>query len=102
MDVGIASKRMGARPPLKSRPVRDRDTIRSLIVVAAAMLDGERRGRSFTFSALIEKMRELLERGSVLDAVDVRATLPETGPHLTRTWTGYRWNRRAVYSTVTA
>jgi hypothetical protein len=63
---------------------------------------GERRGRSFTFSALIEKMRELLERGSVLDAVDVRATLPETGPHLTRTWTGYRWNRRAVYSTVTA
>jgi hypothetical protein len=92
MDVGTHDKRMSAAPPLKSRPVRDRDTIRSLIVVAAAMLDGERRGRSFTFRALIEKMRDLLERGRVLDPADVQAALPEMGAWLTRTWTGWRWN----------
>jgi hypothetical protein len=97
MDVGTHNKRMGAAPPLRSRPVRDRDTIRSLIVVAAAMLDSERCGRSFSFRALIDKMRDLLERGLVLDPADVQAALQEMGACLTRTWTGYRWNRGAAY-----
>lgn len=85
--------------PLRSRPVRDRDTIRSLIVVAAAMLDSERRGRSFTFRALIERMRDLLDRGLVLDPVDVQVALPEMGAFLTKTWLGWRWNPAATCQT---
>lgn len=96
MDVKTHNKRMGSAP-LRSRPVHDRDTIKSLIVVAAAMLSSERGGRSFTFRALVDKMRDLLDHGWVLDPVDVEIALPEMGAFLTRTWIGWRWNPEPTY-----
>jgi hypothetical protein len=90
---GVAKRRMSAAPPMRSRAVHDRDTLMSLIVVAAAMLNGEKLGRSFTFDQLLRRMRDLLRSGQVLDVVDVQATLPEMGFCLTRTWRGWRWKR---------
>lgn len=86
-------KRMSAAPPTRARAVHDRDTLMSLIVIAAAMLNGETLGRSFTFDQLLRKMRGLLSHGQVLDVADVRAALPEMGFCLTRTWRGWRWAR---------
>jgi hypothetical protein len=82
---------MGDAPPLRSEFVRDRDTIISLIVVAAALLGSELRGRAFTFEQLVKKMRELLGRNLVLDVVDVRAALPEMGYCLAKARGGWRW-----------
>jgi hypothetical protein len=92
-EVGAAKRRMSAAPPTRSRAVDDRDAVMSLIVVAAAMLNGEKFGRSFTFDQLLRKMRDLLGHGQVLDVADVRAALPEMGFCLTRTWRGWRWER---------
>lgn len=100
MNVRFSGRRMSAAPPLRSKPVRDRDKIKSLIVVAAATLNSEKRGRSFTFRALIARMRALLERGRVLDPVDVRAALEEMGPYLTKTWRGWRWKRGPASSAL--
>jgi len=72
--------------------VRDRDTVASLIVVAAALLNSEMRGGAFTFEQLMKKMRELLGRNNlVLDVVDVRAALPGIAYCLARAWGGWRW-----------
>jgi hypothetical protein len=87
----VANRRMSAAPPTRSRAVHDRDSLMSLIVVAAAMLNGEKLGRSFSFDQLLRRMRDLLRSGQVLDVVDVQAALPEMGFCLTRTWRGWRW-----------
>ena len=92
-EWGVAKQRMSAAPPMRSRAVHDRDTLMSLIVIAAAMLNGEKLGGSFTFDQLLRKMRDLLGHGQVLDVADVRAALPEMGFCLTRTWRGWRWER---------
>ena len=54
---------MGVLPPLRARPVRNLETIRSLIVVAAALLDAEVRGRAFTLEQLLKKMRRTAAAG---------------------------------------
>jgi hypothetical protein len=92
-EWGVAKRRMSAAPPTRSRAVCDRDTLMSLIAVAAAMLNGEKLGRSFTFDQLLRKMRDLLGHGQVLNVVDVQAALPKMGICLTRTWRGWRWKR---------
>jgi hypothetical protein len=84
-------RRMGAARPARSRPVRNRDTVISLIVVAAALLDSEVRGRPFTFEQLVKRMRELLDRSLVLDVADVRAALPGMGYCLAKARGGWRW-----------
>jgi len=70
-----------------------RDTIISLIVVAAALLDSELRGGAFTFEQLVKKMRELLGHRA-LDAVDVQAVLPDMSHYLARLRNGWQWKRR--------
>lgn len=92
-EWGVVKRRMSAAPPTRSRVVYDRDTLMSLIVVAAAMLNAEKLGRPFAFDLLLRKMRDLLGRGQVLNVVDVRAALPKMGFCLTRTWRGWRWKR---------
>ena len=82
---------MGAAPPARSRPVRNRDTVMSLIVVAAALLDSEVRGRVFTFEQLVKRMRELLGRDAVLDVVAVQTALPGMGYCLAKARGGWRW-----------
>ena len=82
---------MGATPPARSKPVHNRDTVMSLIVVAAALLNSEMLGRTFTFEQLVKKMRELLGRNLVLDVGDVRAALPGMGHCLAKAWGGWRW-----------
>ena len=92
-EWGVVKRRMSAAPPTRSQAVDDRDTLMSLIVIAAAMLNGEKLGGSFSFDQLLRKMRDLLGHGQVLDVADVRAALPEMGFCLTRTWRGWRWER---------
>jgi hypothetical protein len=82
---------MGATAPTRPVFVRDRGTVVSLIVVAAALLDSEMRGGTFTFDQLVKKMRELLGRNRVLDVGDVRTTLPGMGYCLAQAWGGWRW-----------
>src|SRR5882762_7947595 len=68
-------RRMGVLPPTRSRPVQNLETIKSLIVVAAVLLDGEVRGGVFTLEQLLKKMRELLRPGRPIQA-DHRAAAP--------------------------
>ena len=63
----------------------------SLIVVAAALLNSEMLGGTFTFEQLVKKMRELLGRNLVLDVVDVRSALPDMRHCLAKAWGGWRW-----------
>jgi hypothetical protein len=85
---------MGVRPPVRSQPVQNRETITSMIVVAAALLDSERLGGIFTFGQLMKKMRELLRPGQTLAVDDVRAVLPDMG-YCLGTVGGRWWKRRA-------
>jgi hypothetical protein len=87
-------RRMGAAPPMRSRSIPNRATITSLVIVAAALLDSELRGRAFTFEQLLKKMRELAGRDRALDAVDVQAILPDMGDCLANSWSGWQWKRR--------
>ena len=87
-------RRMGAAPPMRARSLQNRRTIPSLIVVAAALLDSELRGRAFTFEQLVKKMRELAGRDRAVDAVDVQAVLPDMGDCLAKSWSGWQWKRR--------
>jgi len=87
-------RRMGAAPPMRARSSQNRRTIPSLIVVAAALLDSELRGRAFTFEQLVKKMRELAGRDRAVDAVDVQAVLPDMGDCLAKSWRGWQWKRR--------
>jgi hypothetical protein len=87
-------RRMGVLPPLRSRPVRNVETIRSVIVVAAVLLDAEVRGGVFTLEQLLKKMRELLKPGRALAADDVRAVLPELGDCLAAVRDRWRWKHR--------
>ena len=84
-------RRMGATPPARSSPVPNRDTVISLIVVAAALLDSEAPGRAFTFEQLVKRMRELLGRNKVLDVVAVQTALPGMGYCLAKARGGWRW-----------
>ena len=79
---------------MRARSRQDRRTIPSLIVVAAALLDSELRGRAFTFEQLMKKMRELAGRDRAVDAVDVQAVLPDMGDCLAKSWSGWQWKRR--------
>lgn len=85
---------MGVRPPVRSQPVQNRETITSLIVVAAALLDTELWDGIFTFEQLLKKMRDLLRPGQTLAADDVRAVLPDMG-YCLATMGGRWWKRRA-------
>ena len=64
---------------MPSRPVQNRDTITSLIVVGAMLLDADVGGEAFTLEQLMKKMRELLRPGQILAADDVRPLLPGMG-----------------------
>jgi hypothetical protein len=86
-------RRMGVLPPMRSRPVQNLETIRSLIVVAAVLLDAEVRGGVFTLEQLLKKMRELLRPGRTLAAGDVQAVLPELHC-LAAVRDRWRWKRR--------
>ena len=87
-------RRMGVLPPVRSRPVQNLETIRSLIVVAAVLLDAEVRGGAFTLEQLLKKMRELLRPGRTLAAEDVRAVLPDLGHCLATVRDRWRWKHR--------
>src|SRR5258707_15725620 len=63
-------RRRGAPLHVGSQSGPARDTIISLIVVAAALLDSELRGGTFTLEQLVKKMCELLGRDRALDVVD--------------------------------
>ena len=73
LDGFTYDRRMSVRPPLRSRPVKNAETITSLIVVAATLLDTDMRGGVFTLEQLLKKMRELLKPGRTLAVDDVRA-----------------------------
>ena len=87
-------RRMGALPPVRSRPVKNLETIKSLIVVAAVLLDAEVRGGAFTLEQLLKKMRELQRPGRTLAADDVRAVLPDLGHCLATVRDRWRWKHR--------
>jgi hypothetical protein len=87
-------RRMGVLPPMRSRPVHNLETIKSLIVVAAVLLDAEVRGGVFTLEQLLKKMRELLRPGQTLAADDVRAVLPDLGDCLAAVRDRWRWKHR--------
>ena len=95
LDGFADDRRMSLRPPLRSRPVQNVETIASLIVVAATLLDTELRGGVFTLEQLLKKMRELLKPGRTLAADDVRAMLPRMGHCLATVGSRWRWKRRA-------
>jgi hypothetical protein len=88
-------RRMSVRPPLRSRPVHNVETIASSIIVAATLLDADLRGGAFTLEQLLKKMRELLRPGRTLAADDVRAVLPGMGYCLATVGGRWRWKRRA-------
>ena len=88
-------RRMSVRPPMRSSPVQNAETITSLIVVAAILLDAEVRGGVFTLEQLLKKMRELLKPGRTLAVDDVRAVLPDMGHCLATVRGCWRWKRRA-------
>jgi hypothetical protein len=91
-------RRMSVRPPMHSRPVRNRETITSLIVVAAMLLSADRGGAAFTLEQLLTKMRELLRPGQILAADDVRSLLPGLEHCLVPALGRWRWKRReSVY-----
>jgi hypothetical protein len=94
LDGFADGRRMSVRPPLRSRPVQNIETISSLIVVAATLLDADMRGGVFTLEQLLKKMRELLRPGRTLAADDVRAVLPGMGHCLATAGGGWRWKRR--------
>ena len=71
-------RRMGVLPPTRSRPVQNLETIKSLIVVAAVLLDAEVRGEVFTLEQLLKKMRELLKPGALTARTVRSATNPIT------------------------
>ena len=93
-DVQSDNRRMSVRPPMRSRPVQNRETITSLIVVAAMLLSADVGGGAFTFGQLLKKMRELLRPGQILAADDVRALLPGLGHCVVPTLGRWRWKRR--------
>ena len=82
------------RPPLRSRPVQNFETITSLVVVAARLLDTDTRGGVFTLEQLLKKMRELLKPGRTLATDDVRVVLPAMGHCLATAGGRWRWKRR--------
>src|SRR3981081_845393 len=84
-------RRMGVLPPTRSLPVQNLETIKSLIVVAAVLLDGEVRGGVFTLEQLLKKMRELLRPGRTLAAADRRAVLPGMGYCLATVRDRWQW-----------
>ncbi len=90
----VYDRRMGVRPPLRARPVQNSETIGSLIVVAAVLLDADMHGGVFTLEQLLKKMRELLRPGRTLAADDVRAVLPGMGHCLATVGGRWRWKRR--------
>jgi hypothetical protein len=94
LDWFADDRRMSVRPPLRSRPVQNVETITSLIVVAARLLDVDVRGGVFTLEQLLKKMRELLRPGRTLAADDVRAVLPGMGHCLATVGGRWRWKRR--------
>lgn len=94
----VYDRRMSVRPPLRARPVQNNETIGSLIVVAAVLLDADMQGGVFTFEQLLKKMRELLRPGRTLAANDVRAVLPAMGHCLAAVGGRWRWKRRAPAS----
>jgi hypothetical protein len=89
-------RRMSVRPPLRSMPIQNVETITSLIVVAAKLLDADVRGGVFTLEQLLKKMRELLKPGRTLAADDVRAVLPGMGHCLATAGGRWRWKRREL------
>ena len=94
LDGFTDDRRMSVRPPLRSRPVQNVETISSLIVVAATLLDADMRGGVFTLEQLLKKMRELLRPGRTIAADDVRAVLPGMGYCLAAVGGRWRWKRR--------
>jgi len=94
LDGFADGRRMSVRPPLRSRPVQNIETISSLIVVAATLLDADMRGGVFTLEQLLKKMRELLRPGRTLAADDVRAVLPGMGHCLATVGGRWRWKHR--------
>jgi hypothetical protein len=96
LDGFADDRRMSVRPPLRSRPVKNVETITSLIVVAATLLDTDMRGGVFTLEQLLKKMRELLQPGRTLAADDVRAILPGMGHCLATAGGRWRWKHREL------
>ena len=94
LDGFTDNRRMSVRPPLRAMPVQNVETISSLIVVAATLLDAEVRGGVFTLEQLLKKMRELLRPGRTIAADDVRAVLPGMGYCLATVGGRWRWKRR--------
>ena len=95
LEGAVYDRRMSVRPPLRARPVQNVETIASLIVVAATLLDADLRGGVFTLVQLLKKMRELLRPGCTLAADDVQAVLPGMGYCLATVGGRWRWKRRA-------
>jgi hypothetical protein len=94
LEGTVYDRRMSVRPPLRARPVQNIETIGSLIVVAAVLLDTDMHGGVFTLEQLLKKMRELLKPGRTLAADDVRAVLPGMGHCLHTVGGRWRWKRR--------
>jgi hypothetical protein len=95
LEEAAYDRKMSVRPPLRASPVHNVETIGSLIVVAAVLLDADRHGSVFTFEQLLKKMRELLKPGQTLAADDVRSVLPGMGHCLNRVGRRWRWRHRA-------
>jgi len=95
LDGAVYERRMSVRPPMRARPVQNVETIASMIVVAATLLDADLRGGLFTLEQLLKKMRELLKPGSTIAADDVRAVLPSMGYCLATAGGRWRWKCRA-------
>ena len=53
LDGFADDRRMSVRPPLRSRPVKNVETITSLIVGAATLLDTDMRGGVFPLEQLL-------------------------------------------------
>ena len=87
-------RRTGVLPPVRSRPVQSLETIASLIVVGAVLLDADVGGGVFTLEELMKKMRELLRPRRTLAADDVRAVLPRMGYCLVPVLGRWQWKRR--------
>lgn len=94
LSIRSRDRRMGALPPVRSQPVENPESIASLIVVAAVLLDAEVPDGLLTLEQFMKKMRELLQPGQTLSADAVRSVLPRMEDCLATVRGGWRWKRR--------
>ncbi|MCF8533847.1 MAG: hypothetical protein K9G48_12645 [Reyranella sp.] len=75
--------------PSAPGPVTDRETLTTLIDVAAVCLDSDNAGGTFTAEEIIAAVRSVLSEGQTVADADVLALLP--GDTLDKVEGGYRW-----------